>query len=620
MAKTLSTIDVSTDTFSVLFAQVNSVIDTLATEIVTANNEANGALTTGNAYVNGIMSSVTFAANTIRGGNVQSSQPITIASNVVVSGTRLQVGNSTINAVANSSTLKFSNASSNLTITIPTAAQVSGGGYALLANGTWANVLTSANAQWYFNKETFFQQNVTFNSSNVTFASNVTLLANMGVEQVYCNTVSVNGAVFTGNSTTLIVDTDLAINGSISYASLTVNSQSISANSSSFIFQANRRLIANSMSLNGGNTSYNLSLRNGQAFIEATNSSFQAIMRFHRADSNASAWIGIPSADPDALYLYGPGTSPGDAPEAIAHYTQDNWYWWTSNTARMNLDESGRLALGHSNPTRTIHVINAVSDPTIRLEGGDGHYIDIINDISANAFLIDVFGTGATDLTIDRSGNWITAPGSTANVGIGLSTVSDAKLRVEGITRVGHTNNITADVLHMRKFSTDLVFRYANGSSGGVSRYEMRSTTGGSGSLFMSFATVSGNPRVGINTTTPNATLDVVGTVSVAKADILNQTLSDGATINWNTALGQVATITLGGNRTMANPSNLKVGTLILHVKQDGTGNRTLSWGSAFKWPGGVAPTLSTGANDHDVFSFICDGVNLYGSFLPDVS
>jgi len=99
----------------------------------------------------------------------------------------------------------------------------------------------------------------------------------------------------------------------------------------------------------------------------------------------------------------------------------------------------------------------------------------------------------------------------------------------------------------------------------------------------------------------------------------LSQTLTDGATINWNLNNGVIATVTLGGNRTMAAPTNLKVGTYILHVIQDATGNRTLTWNSVFKWTAATAPTLSTTGGRRDIFSFICDGTNFYSSFLPDV-
>lgn len=92
-------------------------------------------------------------------------------------------------------------------------------------------------------------------------------------------------------------------------------------------------------------------------------------------------------------------------------------------------------------------------------------------------------------------------------------------------------------------------------------------------------------------------------------------TLTDGATINWNAEDNQVCKVTLGGNRTMAAPTNLKDGaTYILRVIQDATGTRTITWNSVFKWPGGTAPTLSTGNGAIDIITFVSDGTNLYGT------
>lgn len=124
-----------------------------------------------------------------------------------------------------------------------------------------------------------------------------------------------------------------------------------------------------------------------------------------------------------------------------------------------------------------------------------------------------------------------------------------------------------------------------------------------------SFANITYAPKI-----SPTFT----GTVTI-NANIANQILTDGATINWDASLGSVATVTLGGNRAIAAPSNLKIGTYILHVVQDGSGGRTLTWNSVFKWPAGVAPVLTSTANRRDLFSFVCDGTNLYGSYLPDV-
>lgn len=102
-------------------------------------------------------------------------------------------------------------------------------------------------------------------------------------------------------------------------------------------------------------------------------------------------------------------------------------------------------------------------------------------------------------------------------------------------------------------------------------------------------------------------------------ANVASQTLTDGATVNWDVSLGSVAYLTLGGNRAIAAPTNLRVGSYILHIIQDGTGSRTVTWNSVFKWPAGVAPVLTTTGNRRDLFSFVCDGTNLYGSYLPDV-
>lgn len=94
------------------------------------------------------------------------------------------------------------------------------------------------------------------------------------------------------------------------------------------------------------------------------------------------------------------------------------------------------------------------------------------------------------------------------------------------------------------------------------------------------------------------------------------QTLTDGASIAWDLSLGAMATVTLTDNRALANPTNLVNGaTYLLIIKQDSSGNHTLSFGSAYKFPSSIDPTLSTGANAIDIIAFLCDGTNLYGSF-----
>lgn len=91
-------------------------------------------------------------------------------------------------------------------------------------------------------------------------------------------------------------------------------------------------------------------------------------------------------------------------------------------------------------------------------------------------------------------------------------------------------------------------------------------------------------------------------------------TLTDGANIAWDLAANQVARVTLGGNRTLSNPTNKVEGNVyVLIVKQDGTGGRTLSFSSDYKFAGGSAPTITTTASKADVLTFVCEGTNLLG-------
>jgi hypothetical protein len=85
------------------------------------------------------------------------------------------------------------------------------------------------------------------------------------------------------------------------------------------------------------------------------------------------------------------------------------------------------------------------------------------------------------------------------------------------------------------------------------------------------------------------------------------QVLADGATVNWDMASGFNARVTLGGNRTLAAPTNFAEGvTYALGIIQDGTGTRTLTWNAAFDFGSAGAPTLSTAAGKRDLVFLYC--------------
>ena len=100
MAKTISQINTASDTFQVWVDRTNDLANVVSIEVVTANNETGGALTTGNAYVNGIFSVATLSANTgLRGGNVDTSAVLTITSNVAITDTELSINESVFSSI-----------------------------------------------------------------------------------------------------------------------------------------------------------------------------------------------------------------------------------------------------------------------------------------------------------------------------------------------------------------------------------------------------------------------------------------------------------------------------------------------------------------------------------------
>ena len=83
-------------------------------------------------------------------------------------------------------------------------------------------------------------------------------------------------------------------------------------------------------------------------------------------------------------------------------------------------------------------------------------------------------------------------------------------------------------------------------------------------------------------------------------------TLTDAASITSDFAVGNNFLVTLGGNRTLAAPSNAVAGQSgSIYIIQDGTGSRTLSYNTAWQFVSATVPTLSTGANDVDMLVYM---------------
>ena len=85
-----------------------------------------------------------------------------------------------------------------------------------------------------------------------------------------------------------------------------------------------------------------------------------------------------------------------------------------------------------------------------------------------------------------------------------------------------------------------------------------------------------------------------------------NSDSHNGGTVTFDFSSAAYHFVNMNSNSTFAAPINSQIGhSGSIFLTQDGTGGRTGSFNSAFKFVGGSAPTLSTGANAVDRLDFI---------------
>ena len=135
---------------------------------------------------------------------------------------------------------------------------------------------------------------------------------------------------------------------------------------------------------------------------------------------------------------------------------------------------------------------------------------------------------------------------------------------------------------------------------------------------FLISALTTGNIR---QVTVPDASFTMAA-INLAQAFTKAQAgaivaLTDGATITPDFSAGNNFSVTLGGNRTLANPTNITAGTSgVIFITQDGTGSRTLAFGSYWKFPNKTAPTLTTAASSVDMLVFTVQSATLIDAVL----
>ncbi|AKF12995.1 putative tail fiber protein [Sinorhizobium phage phiM19] len=238
-------VEVDSDTFTSFINKVNAVIADMSSTVVTAApvaqaNSTNGASTSGNAHVEGVLSAGVLVAPELRGGTMSVPATMVISTNTnPKANTSVSLGTDTARYTnvfmtnANTRNL-FANTSQTNNLTVFTAANVN----ALDANTADITTLTSNSATI----TTIVNDTLTSNSATITtlssntFTSNSATIATADVGALTANTATVktgtvttltsnSATITTLTSNTITVNTDLTVNRNLSIAN------NISANS-----------------------------------------------------------------------------------------------------------------------------------------------------------------------------------------------------------------------------------------------------------------------------------------------------------------------------------------------------------------------------------------------------
>lgn len=256
---------------------------------------------------------------------------------------------------------------------------------------------------------------------------------------------------------------------------------------------------------------------------------------------------------------------------------------------------------------------------------------------------ISATGTGGT-VTSVSSGTGLTGGPITGAGTLSVATngITDTLIRQSAAySVVGRSGSTTGNVADISAASDYQVLR-RSGTSIGFGAISLDQSNAVTGTL------ATGNGGTGLASFTANRVFYASSTSAVAQsanltfdgttltADTVTAKLKayseavttatvSTATYNLDTSLTNIFDITLGNNVTFTftNPPTSGISrSVTVILRQDATGNRTATFTNAY-YSNGLAPTLSTGANDIDVLTFftVNGGSFWFGTFaMADVS
>jgi len=323
---------------------------------------------------------------------------------------------------------------------------------------------------------------------------------------------------------------------------------------------------------------------------------------------------------------------------AIVHQSLDEWevgigtYGSSSNnlTRTTLLSSSTGSAVNFSAGTKDVFVTLPASQVVHTSASPSFENVSISGTLTVGGIVSvggSLVGTSATfDDKVSVSALAVTGITSIGGSLVGTSAtfsnhVSSSTLAVTGITSIGGSlvgtsatfdDHVSVSSMTVTGNVTATQYYGGGGNLTGVQATSAGIATNVSGGYaVLTSAQISGNVSIGgglyVHTSVGIGVASPLGQIHIAKnaiADIVS--LTDGANVSLSFKNGQNFSLTLAGNRALDNPTQCVPGQVgSIFIIQDGTGSRTLSYGTSWEFPAGTAPTLSTSAAAVDRLDYI---------------